>query len=126
MPAKLNHIALALVAALGLVANTRAQVFIGTNSNYIQTFNSLPSSSPSTNGTVKWTNNVTLPGWYARAQTSGDYTSIHISAGESKNNGLYSFGSAETNTMSYRALGSIASKSPAVIAYGVRLKNDTT
>lgn len=104
----------------------RAQVSLAAGTNYAQNFNTLPSTSANTNGTVKWTNNVTLPGWYARAQVSGDYTSIRISAGESKNNGLYSFGGTATNSMSDRALGSIASKSPAVIAYGVRLKNDTT
>jgi hypothetical protein len=123
-PSSLRALSIATVLACAALP-AAAQVSIGSLTNYTQDFNALPSTSANTNGSTKWANNTTLPGWYARAQASGDYSTVRVSAGENKNNGLYSFGSADTNVTD-RALGSIASKSPAVIAYGLRLKNDGT
>lgn len=62
-----------------------------------QNFNSL------TNGT--WTNNSTLPGWYARTTNTSSITSYGANTGTSTAAGLYAYGIAGTNPLSDRALG---------------------
>ncbi len=112
----------AVVTGIALFTFTsHAQVLLSKGS-YTQNFDTLPDASGGKTN-ASWSNDKTLPGWYAASKAKGDYKNIRISDGESKVNGLYSFGS--TNASKDRALGSIASSSPVVIAYGVRLKNDT-
>lgn len=101
---------------------------------YIQDFNSLPSTSVSSN---VWANNSTLQGWYAEAALSpavwgvgGECTNIIASAGTSSTAALYSFGTNGVNAATDRSLGSIGGNSLAAsgqpaIAYGVRMANDT-
>ena len=86
---------------------------------YLQNFDSLAAS-----GTVNWTNNVTLPGWYAARGTTN--AAIYIaSAGTGATGGIYSYGTNGINPPSDRALGSVAASSTAN-AFGVRFINDTS
>src|SRR5687767_6127369 len=91
-----------IMAAQGLllifISTVKAQVSIlPGNLEYIQNFNAL--SQTGTSNT--WTNNTTIPGWYA-ANGSGLYSSYRAGDGSSSTTGLYSFGST-----SDRALGSL-------------------
>jgi endonuclease/exonuclease/phosphatase family metal-dependent hydrolase len=86
---------------------------------YSQNFDSLAGS-----GTVNWTNNLTLSGWYA-AKGSADAPTYIANAGTTANGSIYSFGSSGVNPASDRALGSVAASSTAY-AYGIRFTNDTT
>jgi hypothetical protein len=116
---------LAIIFAAGLTAlAAHGQVLLSAGTNYTQNFDSLENSA-SGKTSASWTNNATLPGWYARSEARGDYTSYRISNGEQRDNGLYSFGSSDGDAVKDRALGSIASASPQTIAFGVRFKNDT-
>ena len=86
---------------------------------YSQDFNSLASS-----GTANtWTDNVTLPGWYA-SQSKSPFTvpTYNVGTGSGTAGGLYSFGDSGSTE---RALGSVASGTPGDFAYGVRFTNNT-
>jgi endonuclease/exonuclease/phosphatase family metal-dependent hydrolase len=86
---------------------------------YSQNFDSLASSGTA----IGWTNNVTLPAWYAsRSVAPNDVTSYNTGTGSSITGSLYSFGSSSS---SERALGSVASGTSGNFAYGVRFANDT-
>ncbi|MBP9900660.1 MAG: immunoglobulin domain-containing protein [Verrucomicrobia bacterium] len=89
------------------------------NGNYAQDFNSL-----ATGGTSNpWTDNSTLPGWYASRTSGGPaVTTYRAESGTSTAGALCSFGSTAS---SERALGSVASGTPGNFAYGVRFTNDT-
>lgn len=100
---------------------------------YRQTFDALPGT---TNNTLNqaWTDNVTLPGWYANkatfSVTDGTVggtaaTFAPTAAANPSNVGLFSFGTAASAD---RALGSRASAAVAgndPVLYGVRLVNNT-
>lgn len=86
---------------------------------YSQNFDSLANSG--TGNT--WTENVTLPGWYAsKSVAPNGVTSYNAGTGSSTAGALYSFGASSS---SERALGSLASGTPGDFAYGVRFANDT-
>jgi hypothetical protein len=80
-----------------------------------QDFNTLPAS-----GSVIWTNNSTLAGWY-HART-GTGTTIVASDGSSTTGALYSFG---TGTSIERALGSVGSGTAGGMFWGILLTNNT-
>ena len=86
---------------------------------YSQNFNSLAIS-----GTANpWTDNSTLPGWYASKTIGGTtVTTYRGDDGSSTAGAIYSFG---TSGSTERALGSIASGTPGNFAYGIRFTNDT-
>jgi hypothetical protein len=92
-----------------------AQILLD-GSAYRQEFNTLAATGTA----VSWVDNVTLPGWYAgNSGTSfGDY---RAGTGSATTGDLYSFGSSGSAD---RALGSLATDSLGLLAYGVRLKND--
>ena len=73
-----------------------------------------------------WTDNSTLPGWYA-SKTSGTGApavgSYRAGTGTDTTGALYSFGIAGMNPVTDRALGSVASGTPG--NFGVRFQNDT-
>ncbi len=109
-----------ILAVVNLFAErAAAQIQFSAGSPYSQDFGALANT-----GTANpWTNNATLPGWYA-SQTagSGAVTNYRVDTGSSIAGGLYSFGaSGSTN----RALGSLATGTPGSLAYGVRFTNDT-
>ncbi len=114
------------------VANLQAQVLLSGGLTYSQNFDSLASVATTT---VSWTDNSTLPGWYAaRAYTGGTsgplgsypYNSYRVSGGEINNGWIYSFGTNGTGPITDRAFGSISSGTPKTNAFGVRFQNDTT
>lgn len=70
-----------------------------------------------------WTNDVTLPGWYAsKTVAPTEVTNYNTGTGTSTSGSLYSFGSAGAAD---RALGALASGATGDFAYGLRLVNDT-
>jgi endonuclease/exonuclease/phosphatase family metal-dependent hydrolase len=74
-------------------------------------------------GVNGWTNNLTLPGWYA-SRTAGTTVVTNYQAGDGSSivGALYSFGSSGSSD---RALGTLASGTPGNFAFGLRLINDT-
>lgn len=104
---------------LGLMVRVSgwAQVLMSAaGGGYTQDFSGLASSG---NANV-WTDNSTLSGWYVGGTGSfgGDY---RAGTGTSTTGDLYSFGSGTD-----RALGSLVSATTGDMAYGVRLRNDTS
>ena len=102
------------------------------NTNYTQDFNTLSTTLYPT--TSPWSDNTTLPGWYART-TGGTGTTITSYSGNTGGTttagGFYSFGVAGANAVTDRALGYINSNGftgttgTAKGYYGWRLKNNT-
>jgi hypothetical protein len=128
-----NILKTAMAAGLTFLASHALSQVSLSGGAYTQNFNSLPS----TVGNNPWTNNTTLPGWYAEAVLSpaiwgvgGEATNIIANSGAGTAAGFYSLGTNGVNPVTDRALGSIggntlaASGAPA-IAYGVRMTNDT-
>lgn len=117
---------LALLLALGLAANLRAQISY-TGAGYVQNFNTLEGTANNT-ADLPWSNNETLPGWYATRSTySVTGGTLGGSAGAfddtavALNHGLFSFGAIAATD---RALGSRAAGG-APVRFGVRLVNAT-
>ena len=110
----------ALVCALSAVFApcAYAQVSLtALDAPYTQNFDTLLAS-----GTVAWTNNSTLSGWY-HART-GTGSNLVANDGASNAGNLYSYG---TGSATERALGSVGSGNAAIgnLFWGVRLKNNT-
>jgi DNA/RNA endonuclease G (NUC1)/fibronectin type 3 domain-containing protein len=83
-----------------------------------QNFDSLANT-----GTPTWTDNTTLPGWYAQfVAVSTNPTTYATGTGSSTGGAIYSFGSAASTE---RAFGSVSSATPGDIYFGVRLANNT-
>lgn len=94
-----------------------AQISItGIANPFTQNFNSLAASGTSN----AWTNNSTIPGWYA-AKTSGAVATYRANDGTSNAANLCSFGTANNTD---RALGSVGAGGSS-FAWGVRFKNNT-
>lgn len=111
-----------LTALAMLTTAAHAQILVSTNvgNSFSQDFNTL---SPSGSANV-WTDNTTLPGWYASRAVGGPLVATYRAANGSENTGaIYSFGTNSSSTE--RALGSVGSGTPGTQAYGVRIKNDT-
>ncbi|KAA9340320.1 T9SS type A sorting domain-containing protein [Adhaeribacter soli] len=106
---------IAALCQLGTSGKAQAQVSINQLGSYTQNFNSLQNT-----GTGTWTDNVTLPGWYAANGTTAA-TAYVASNGSSTTTGLKSYGSAGSTD---RALGCVNAAS-GTHYYGVRLKNNT-
>ncbi len=109
-----------------LVPTLRGQVAY-TGGVYSQNFDTLASTSNNTVN-VAWTDNLTLPGWYASKSTFnitdgtlGGSASAFDDTTQAPNAGLFSFGAAASTD---RALGSRASAGGPVF-YGVRLVNQS-
>jgi len=107
-----------MLAAIVFIRPASAQIFVSAGTNYVQTFDSL-----ATSGTANWTNNVTLPGWYAAKGATNPLTYL-AGAGTATTGSIYSFGTNGANPASDRALGSVAASS-LTYAFGVRFTNDT-
>lgn len=101
----------------GVISSQAAVISISASGSYAQDFNTL-----ATSGTANtWTNDSTIPAWFADRVVAGGITAYRAEAGASNIGALYSFG---TGTNAERALGSASSGTPGNIAYGVVLKND--
>ena len=129
-----------LAALLAVVPLVHAQVSY-TGGVYSQNFDTLQGTTNNTIGVV-WTDNSTLPGWYAALTTGlvatyavtngtigGTATTFDDTDGSPTTNinnvGIFSFG---TSSFSDRALGSRSTSNwtgHATVAYGVRLVNST-
>ena len=110
--------ALLLCIATLAVSGAEAQVSITTlGSPYSQAFDTLP-----TTGSVTWTNNSTVPGWFHTRTGTG--TTVVANDGASNSGNLYSYG---TVAAADRALGSVGSSNAGVgnLFWGVRLQNNT-
>src|SRR5258708_2103803 len=114
-----------LAAAILVFRPASAQVLFSAGT-YNQNFDTL-----ATTGTANtWTDNQTLPGWYASKTNAGIPSTVsayRASTGSDTAGALYSFGVAGVSPLTDRALGSIASGNVAAgnFAYGVRFTNDT-
>lgn len=117
-----NQIALAFtVLGYALATPATGQILISAGA-YTQNFDSLATSGTSN----PWTDNSTLPGWYASKTLGGSAVATYRGESGSFNTGaLYSFGVAGVSNVTDRALGSVASGTPGNFAYGVRFINDT-
>ena len=106
--------ALLACAALAGAASQAHAVLAFTGVPYTQNFDTLLTSG--TNNT--WSDNVTIPGWYAnRVSYRGDYTG--------GSGALHSMGETSGAQLTERALGSIGSGTANNINYGFALRNDT-
>jgi hypothetical protein len=81
-------------------------------SSYTQDFNSLANTGTA----IPWTDNTTIPGWYASRVV------YNTGNGGSNAGALYSFG---TTGSSDRAIGSIGSGSTGTVFYGARFVNNS-
>ena len=118
-----------LAALFATASLTHAQVSY-TGGVYSQNFNTLGATNNTTG--VTWTNNVTLPGWYA-SQTSygvtdgtmGGTVATFDPTATAANVGLFSFGTAAATdrALGSRATSQVAGNDP--VLYGVRLVNNT-
>lgn len=116
-PAALAFALVALFLFYPSFSRAAPRASISLSSPYTQNFDTL-----ATSGTANpWTNDSTLPGWYA-AQQNGALTTYRAGDGSTTNGALYSFG---TGTNTERALGSVSSGTPVTIFYGARFVNDT-
>ncbi len=86
---------------------------------YSQNFDSLASSGSANS----WTDNFTLPGWYASKKVLPAVVTNYIaSTGSLTTGALYSYGAAASAN---RAIGLLVSGTPGDMAFGVRFTNDT-
>ena len=128
----MNRLIPKIAAALAAASLSHAQVAY-TGGVYLQDFNTLPGTTDNT-ANLAWTDNVTLPGWYANKSSfsvtagtlGGTAAAFSPTAAANPNNvGLFSFGTAASNDrgLGSRATGAIAGNNP--VLYGVRLVNTT-
>lgn len=115
----MTRVGIGWVGMLLLAVNCSAvqAAIIGLEKNaasYSQAFDGLPVS-----GSVAWSNDATLPGWYANATGIWDGT-LTAGTGSSTAGDIYSFGLAGAVD---RALGSLSSTSIGDPYYGVRFVN---
>ncbi len=119
-----------LAAALTAVASSHAQVSY-TGGVYNQDFNTLPGTTNNTLNAV-WTDNSTLPGWYASKAgfgvtdgTIGGTAATFLATNVANNVGLFSFGTAGNadRALGSRATSQVAGNDP--VLYGLRLVNNT-
>jgi endonuclease/exonuclease/phosphatase family metal-dependent hydrolase len=106
-----------LLAAILMPQLVSAQVLLSSGA-YTQDFNALINS-----GSATWSDNITLPGWYASKSVSPNaVTNYSAGTGSTATGALYSFGNSGAND---RALGSLASGGTGRLACGIRFRNDT-
>jgi uncharacterized protein len=126
----------AVIGAVVIISlSAQAQVLLSSGLTYSQNFDSLASSGSS----GSWSDNTTLPGWYASKAYSTSttpqvygpymYASYRVDSGANNSGNLFSYGVAGVNPVTDRALGSIASGTVAgptmATVFGLRIKNDT-
>jgi len=112
-----------VVGAFATASN--GQILLSSGLTYSQNFDSLASSAVTT---VPWTDNSTLLGWYASKGLPTPTVAIpsyRVSGGEANNGSVWSFGTNGVNSITDRALGSVASGTPGTNAWGVRFQNDS-
>lgn len=108
--------ALVVVTLILAPLTARAILLTTPSGTYSQNFDTLPISGDSNT----WTNDSTLPGWYAQQET-GTLNNIPANTGSTATGALYSFGS--TTIPADRALGSVGSGTPDDFAWGLQFEN---
>ena len=108
----------AIAVMIFYICSLNAQIFCSSGT-YVQNFDSLATTNN------WWTNNVTLPGWYA-SKASADNTNTLAGTGTSTAGGIYSFATNGVNPVTDRALGSVTTAATTPIYYGVRFINDSS
>jgi len=89
---------------------------------YTEDFSGLPLT-----GSVTWSNNSTVPGWYASTDATPLVTSLGTSSGTSVSGGLFSFGNTADRALGFIATNGFVGSSGTGKAYlGIRIKNDGT
>jgi hypothetical protein len=80
-----------------------------------------------TTGTANpWTDDSTLPGWYAQfSATPANPTTYRADSGGSNTGAIYSWGVAGVNPLTDRALGSVSSGTPVTVYFALKLTNNT-
>ncbi|MBI1290510.1 hypothetical protein GC173_04615 [bacterium] len=86
---------------------------------YTQDFNGLPSS-----GTPAWSNNSTLPAWYAVITGTNGTPTFTVSTGSGTAGSIYSYGAASDSERALGAQGSGNAASGGAQAFGVQLQNN--
>jgi len=109
MRLKWTQLAVSLLAVTGASAPLHAVISYTTSGGSIsENFDSLAQSG----ATNTWTNDTTLPGWFAYRQPVGSETAIPTYAagtGSSTTGAIYSYGVAGVNPVGDRSLGGLAS-----------------
>ncbi|MGH7988770.1 MAG: immunoglobulin domain-containing protein, partial [Limisphaerales bacterium] len=117
----MKRIFLVCVAGLAAVlsaAPVSAQILMSSGT-YSQNFDSLANSGSAND----WTDNFTLPGWYAsKSAAPNAIATYRANDGAGITGALYSYGATASSN---RALGCLVSGTPGNIAFGLRFTNDT-
>lgn len=107
-----------ILSTLLVASAAQAQAVLSGAGTVTQDFDVLPASgSP-----AAWTNDTTVPGWFAARESGAAFTQILVSDGASTTGGLFSYG---TTGSGERALGSLCSGTTGAIAYGTAFRNDS-
>jgi hypothetical protein len=114
----MRHFISGAVAVFFLVSQATAQILMS-GGTYSQNFDSLANTGIANT----WTDNATLPGWYASKSVAPNaVTSFRADNGSANAGALYSYGATASTD---RALGVLVSSTPGNIAFGLRFTNDT-
>ena len=106
------------IAAVLPVSFAHAQIPLSAGT-YHQDFDSLADNGPAN----RWTDNVTLPGWYvSKSVLPNAVTNYIANAGSLTTGSLYSYGATASAN---RALGVLVSGTPGNIAFGLCFTNNT-
>jgi endonuclease/exonuclease/phosphatase family metal-dependent hydrolase len=111
-------VAVGIISAIFPAQFLCAQVLMS-GGTYSQNFDSLANSGSANS----WTDNSTLPGWYASKKVLPVIVTNYIaSTGSLTTGALYSYGAVASAN---RALGLLVSGTPGNMAFGIRFTNDT-
>lgn len=115
-----------------LAVTVHAQVLLSGGLTYAQNFDTLSNTLPVAATTIPWSDNTTLPGWYATRglpAPQAAWTSYRVDSGDNNSGGIHSLGSTNggggVNPITDRAFGSVGSGTPGTNAIGLRIQNDT-
>jgi hypothetical protein len=111
---------LVCVVGISVAEIARAQVsYDGTGLSYSQNFDSLGT------GTVTWTDNSTLTGWYLNSTVLGVPTSVLTSTGNNSGGSAFNVGVAGVNPVTDRALGWLNASTIGTAYIGLQLQNNS-
>ena len=105
-----------IVLAVASVAESQVN-YDGTALSYSQNFDSLGT------GTVSWSDNSTLAGWYLNSTVLGIPTSVGSSTGNNSSGNVFNVGVAGVNPVSDRALGWLNASTTGTGYIGVQVQN---
>jgi len=113
-----GRLTLAGLIAMTAVTVARSQIaYDGTALSYSQNFDSLGT------GTVAWTDNSTLSGWYLNSTVLGIPASLAASTGNNSGGNAFNVGVAGANPATDRAIGWLNASTIGTAYIGVQLQN---